>query len=527
MNNTLLLIKNYYKIFITKLLKNKNKSFLLGFIAASTSILFTIMFAYISYTTIITSINAGIPTLALASFTTTLLMFSFMLIVTESSPTNKHSDENMLLSLPFNKKQIILAKIIYYLSFDLIIISALLLPSYIIYYVVVDGTSLLLVFRGIYIIVLATMFSTGTAGLISVFFTRVTKRFKHSNIIKSSLSVLLMLIFVIFYAFFAFISQDVEKAGSIYELYPIQLISGFVENGNLNSFIILSIICIGILAISVFVRSIYIGKSLNTYRAKKKELIYKEKSVKNSLFKRELTKYLSIPIYVSNTIFGPLFVILLAVIIMIIGKDYFINMLDAILSVGYESGTTPVLLLDNINKYFDIGLIVIFGLLLSTAPTTSSSISLEGKELWILKAHPVSYKDVFLSKIFVNIVVNIIPLIIASAFLLARIDIKTIIFIIIIPFLICSMSSMVGLYINLLYPKLEWESEMEVVKQGFAVVVTMIVDAIMIFIPISLLFLFPYSIIINLILLTFVYLILNIVWFIVLYTKGKKLYNKL
>ncbi|MFR7880613.1 MAG: hypothetical protein ACLU5J_03390 [Christensenellales bacterium] len=50
------------------------------------------------------------------------------------------------------------------------------------------------------------------------------------------------------------------------------------------------------------------------------------------------------------------------------------------------------------------------------------------------------------------------------------------------------MTSITGLYINLLYPKLNWESEQEVVKQGISVLVTMSVNFIIVVIPMVLYF---------------------------------------
>ena len=37
-------------------------------------------------------------------------------------------------------------------------------------------------------------------------------------------------------------------------------------------------------------------------------------------------------------------------------------------------------------------------LIITTVCTTSSSISLEGKHLWVLKAHPIKVRDIFLAK---------------------------------------------------------------------------------------------------------------------------------
>lgn len=527
MNNVFLVVKNYYRMFLTKLLKNKNKGLMLGVVAVGGTLLFTVMFAYVSYTTIITSIEAGMPSLALSSFTTTLLMFTFMLIVTESSPTKKPTDENMLLSLPFTKRQIVSAKIIYYLTFDLIVILLLLLPSYVIYYFVVGNVSFVLVLRALYVIILSTMIATGISGALRILFVRITKSFKYSEIIKTSLSVLMLFIFVIFYCFFAFFSQDVENAGEIYNMYPVVLITSFVEKGLFSSFIILSVISFAIFIFSIILRSYYIGKSSSTYRSKNKELKFEVSSVRKSLYKREINKYLSIPIYVSNTIFGPIFTILISVIILLLGKEYFIDLIETFLSVGYESGQAPEHIMNIIDGYFDIGLIIIFSLVLTTTPTTASSISLEHKELWILKAHPISYKDVFSSKILVNLTVTSIAILIYSFLLSFRINLLELLFLMIIPLLSVLLSSIIGLYSNLVYPRLEWESEHEVVKQGFSIIVSMILNLVMVIIPFIIYFNIFVDHYIALLIVVLVFIILNVVWYILLIKKGKKLYEKL
>ena len=163
MNNVLFLVKNYFRMFLTKLLRRqKNSGNSVAIFAMLLSLVFVGSFAFLSYTTIQTALKAGMPSLALSSFATTILMFTFMLVVTESSSTSKHTDEEMLLSLPFTKRQIICAKVLYYLIFDLVLVGLLVLPSYIIYYYLVE-TSFMLVIRALYVILSSTVLATSLA----------------------------------------------------------------------------------------------------------------------------------------------------------------------------------------------------------------------------------------------------------------------------------------------------------------------------------------------------------------------------
>ena len=245
-------------------------------------------------------------------------------------------------------------------------------------------------------------------------------------------------------------------------------------------------------------------------------------------FVKELNNYMSIPIYVTNTIMGPILTLMLAIVILISGKNSFISMIEAIIASGYEgpmpSGIMPVVI-----KNFDVTIIFVMFLMQVLAPTTASSISIEGKKIWILKAHPISYKDVFKAKIKVNFMVNLFPAVLTSIFLsLALKNFWYIPLLLAISLLLVLLSSIIGLIANLLFPKLSWESEVEPVKQGISVLLTMGIDFCLIAIP--LLFYFVLNI-------TNTYLFFGIIILIytlcvlilskLLYTKGVKLYNEI
>ncbi len=526
MSNIFLLIKNYYKMFFCKLFKSKNKlpAFLLLILLGSS---FFIMFVSLSYNTINTAISLDIPELALSSFSITILMFVFMLIISESSPIRKNNDEELLLSLPFKKREVVTSKIVYYLSFDLLIILFLILPSYVIYCILVKGSSWFILVRALYVIICSTLFATGISGIISTYLIKMSKRFRYSNIINSIFSVVLVMTFMIIYLAFTFISQDISKANKIYEFYPVVLLTSSIYDGQTSSLLILSLICFSIFIVSIIIRAYYLGKSGNTYHSKNCNLLYKEKKVGRSLYRRELNKYFSIPIYVTNTIFGPLFMIVIALVITIIGKQYFINLIETVIASGYESGIAPESIMRIIHEYFNFGVIALISVILSVSPTTSSAISLEGKELWILKAHPIGYKDVFISKLLVNITIEGLPILLVGILLATRLGFTYLPFIILIPFLVVILTSITGLYINLLYPKLNWESEQEVVKQGISVLVTMSVNFIIVVIPMVLYFILSLNEIFKLSIVAMSYIVFIILCAILLFKQGKKLYEKL
>ncbi len=527
MNNIFLLVINYFRMFFTRMFKSNSKGKALLLILALCCLVLPVTITMMSYVTVTSALKVGMPEIALLSFGMTAFMFIFMLIVTESSPSKKNNDEEMVMSLPIKRSHIIIAKLLYYLIFDFVVMLVLLYPSYIVYYAVVDGTSIWFLIRAFYFVLIVTFIASAISSLLGLFITRISRKYRYSNIIQSTISVFLMIAFIIVYILFAIMSEDVAAASKIYDVLPLQMIADFILYFDVKSFIILTVVTVVLFTVAVVVKSYFLGKNQSTYHSTNTNVTYKETSIKKSLFVRELNKYFSIPIYVTNTSFGPLFLIMMALIICFIGKDYCMTMIVSVISAGYEGGA-PIDIIEGIDNYFNIGIIVMIALLLTVSPTTSSAISLEGKELWILKAHPISYKDVFASKLLVNITICGIPVIIAAVLISSAIGFIYLPFLLLIPLVAMLFSSIIGLYSNLLYPKFEYESEQEVVKQGIAVLVSMGLNLVTVVIPIVVVFLLNISNQFLILTLVFViYLILTLLWYFILNTHGKKLYRAL
>lgn len=530
MNNVLRLIKNYFQNFINKIFKNTKKkktTISMVIIIGVIGLIFSIVFSMMSYYNIMI-VKDNNPEIAIFSFSTTALMFSLMLIATEGSVGIKSTDDEMLLSLPISKSQIIIAKVIYYFIFDFIVILLLLFPSYIIYGIIVDNATIGLVFRGFVVVFLIALFANGMAGIINTLFARISKKFKYSGVLQSILNLLLVVIFIVIYIGFTLLSQNQNTSLKLYDLYFVKLLSNFVIYNNIFNLIQIMLFSLIPFSLSVFFKTFYFNKNASVYHTNKTDLIYKESSVSKSLFKREIGKYFSIPIYVINTAIGFVMAVAFSIIIVMVGKDSFLANIKLIIASGYQNEMIPVSIEKVIDGYFDYILIMILFFVNSMTSITSCSISLEGKSLWILKAHPVFAKDVFKSKIKVQMVISIIPSIISALLFGIAIGMKYFIFIIMILILIQLIIAINGLVANLLFPKLSWESEVEPIKQGISVIFTLILNFILIIIPaIIYFFIENISVIGYLFVLLLIYLVIAIFDWLFLFTKGKKMFNEL
>lgn len=116
---------------------------------------------------------------------------------------------------------------------------------------------------------------------------------------------------------------------------------------------------------------------------------------------------------------------------------------------------------------------VFFAMFVSMSSTTVSSISLEGKQLWIVKSLPVPTWDVLRSKLEVDLRITITGCAIAAALLwinFSEAGPMGIVFFVI-PYVYGFYAAVWGLWLGLKYADFDWTSEITPLKQGKAVMV--------------------------------------------------------
>jgi ABC-2 type transport system permease protein len=254
----------------------------------------------------------------------------------------------------------------------------------------------------------------------------------------------------------AFVEMSQALNNQINNIYPLsETYYKAVIKGDIA--LMLIFIAVSILAFMLF--SLAVGKvfkRINTvimtgrYKANYKLGRLKNSSPLKAIYIKDLKRYFASPIYVMNTGFG--------VVMMVLG-----------------SIALPFINLNTIAGDMDISgsikdLIPIFiTLCIATSSTTMASISIEGKNIWILKNLPVSVSKIFASKILVNLTI-LTPALLSSIFIS---------FIMELPFIngllimlsVVSFSvfvSLYGLVINLSFPNLSWTNETVIVKQSTA-----------------------------------------------------------
>lgn len=200
--------------------------------------------------------------------------------------------------------------------------------------------------------------------------------------------------------------------------------------------------------------------------------------VKNSktkaLWQRELRRYFASSVYVSNTLIGYILMVIVSA---------------ALLFFGAEKMETMIGIPELVSRLWPLFL----GFMPAMMPTTSCSISMEGKSLWRLQSLPLQPKEVYNGKILANL--SLAAPFYAVSLILSILALRpqplNMVFMILVPAFYIVFSSVAGLAVNMALPLLKWDSEVQVVKQSGATLVSMLAAFVIWLVPTGILMAFP------------------------------------
>ena len=173
-----------------------------------------------------------------------------------------------------------------------------------------------------------------------------------------------------------------------------------------------------------------------------------EQSVMKALVKKEAAQYFSSGIYVSNTIVGPLLAVGMSIVLAFIDLS------------------KPVPDLPSAN--LEAGIPYLLGGFFSMMSISACSVSFEGKRWWLSRSLPLSSKEILGAKAIFNLIVLTPVYVVMEVILLfvMRVNLMDRLWLLLIPLAAMPFAVLFGLILNLRFPKMHWENEVEVVKQS-------------------------------------------------------------
>lgn len=369
-----------------------------------------------------------------------------------------YKDFETLAPLPIPHWQVIAAKMTMMHLFVLLF-SMLLNGPILGVYLYFAQASLATIILSIVLYILAPIPMMVLVSLISWIIHYVSSRFVNKNIMQ----IVLMMTFLLGYIGLSFgnFSDNIltffEPMIDIINTYyqPALWFQQSIAEGNGLSIILFVVthgFAYGVWIIIMTPLSRLSNLSQSTVRASSRTNVdkrYRQQSFFWTLFQKEWRYYFSIPIYFINTAFG---------LIMLLAG-----------SIALWFFKEEVVLLFQMPDLSVEWLVLIFiGFSVSTVYTPAISLSLEGSNFSVLKSLPVQGLTVMMSKVLFNISLVTGPLILAL-FILSLTGIfqpLTIILFFINGISFTILSSLVNGLINLVFPKFQFQNEVEVVKQS-------------------------------------------------------------
>ena len=445
-------------------------------------------------------------------------------------------DDELLLSLPIKRRVVLFIRIFKFYIFELLFNSLFLFPIMIAYIRWAEHLDWTYFLTSIIMILLLPIIPIVISCFIGVTTSSISSRFKYKN----AAQIIISMIFLVGILFISFNSENIMKylishATSLNDLiikiyYPAGIYAKLVTDFNIYDLLIFILVNIGIFFISIYILSKFyykINSRIKKVTTNKKvninNLTIKSKSIINSLIKKELNTFFKTPVFIINSGFA-LVLFIVAIFVIIFKFDSFIPILT---SKEGGLGLSQKLIMNNIS-------VLIFLLISLTAYMTSitnSVISLEGRNINILKSLPIKVTTILMSKIYSCLIITTPILLIGNIILFIKFKIKIIeaILLLILSILIPLVSHFLGIIINLKYPKLDAENSTEVVKQSTSSFISVMLGMILFIITIVIIthIIGQINSTILLTIMTLIYILIDTLLYLYLINKGVKDFNNL
>lgn len=417
----------------------------------------------------------------LCSTSISILAFVFTIFKTNGYLFN-FKEYDMLMSLPFEAGTVAACKFLYMYVKSLgwyMSVSLAMMIGYGIYTKPGVITYILWIVLTFFLPIIPML----VASFLGFLIARISAGFRKTNIVQTILMVLLVL-----FAFsIRFIMEDLFRNDKVEEALtnmsgitdnmagyylPAKWFANAITESGISDVLLLTGISVVLFtAVFAIVGRSYrnINSSLRNHAATQnyKMTALKPRSILNAIAFKELKRMTGSTAYMVNGGMGQILCTIAGILVLIVGFDKAVNMItqNAPFDHAIIRPAIPFVV------YFFIGMVA----------TTACSPSLEGKNYWIIKSLPISMKKVYQGKMLFNMYATV-PFMTFGILCLcisAKVPVIESILYIILGIVLCAFSTAWGCVCGVKHLKLDWENEIEVIKQSAAVAIYMFPNMIL------------------------------------------------
>lgn len=388
----------------------------------------------------------------------------------------KPRDNDMLLAMPIKKSTIIFARMIKFYIFEMVYCLIFLLPAIIAYAMNTEvGTSFWLI--AITMLILIPVIPIAVSCIIGLIISAVSGRFKHRTILQVILSFVAMFAIVGFVLVFNVSDFDgknfVAFANAMAKYYyPASTFVNLAERFDALEYLVFIAINLAVVLLTVFLVSRFcfqiitklgVANRLNYNEGVKYS--FKRRSQTAAMVRKEMTRYFNTPVLLMNTAIGLVFFVI-AVGFLCFKFDDFAN------SMINSTENFP-LTIEQLRSFLPGATFAMVAFASLLTCITATMISLEGKAFNVLKTLPISGKKVLMSKVLTAMLL-ILPVTILGClvmFFRFQFEILDAILVLIGTIAMPLVTELIGILINLKYPRFDADNDTIVVRQSASVMV--------------------------------------------------------
>ena len=385
-------------------------------------------------------------------------------------------DNDALLAMPIKKSTIVLVRMIKFYVFEMLYCLIFLLPAMIAYAINVE-VGVPYYFVAITVLLLTPVIPIAISCIVGLVMSAITARFKHRTFLQVALSFVALFGFAVLILVLNVAPESGGKSliavsDRITDFYyPAAVFVKLATNFDWGQYLIFVVVNLAVVVAAVLVIGRFYFKIVTRMNVVKleKSVGVNYKFTKHgqtaAMVRKELNKYFNTPVLIMNTAIG------LVIFLVVIGALCF-QFDDMVASLAASIEDFP-LTAEEIRSYLPS---IVFALVAFTSLLTyitATMISLEGKAFNLLKSMPISGRRVIMSKVLAAMLL-IVPVTAAGSivamirFQFGVVDaILVLVGAVVMPF----TAELIGILINLKYPRFDAETDAVAVKQSASVLV--------------------------------------------------------
>lgn len=375
-------------------------------------------------------------------------------------------DNELLLAMPIPFRDIVLSRVLGVYAMGTMYSAAILIPALLYYWIRVEFSAATFV-CGLFLLVIVSLIVWLLSCLLGFVVAKISQKLKNRSIVTVLVSLAGIGLYYYLYFNAANLLKSLLENAWEYEkrikesAYPLYLF-GTVGCGNVAAALgFFAGIAVAVLLVWYLLLKTFLSIATSTAVVKKAKYVEKDMrqdSPFGTLVRKELGKFVSNPSYMLNCGLGALFMLLMAGMLLFRGK-FILQLLTSVFGKGSDS----------------VVVVAMFMITISMTNIVTPSVSLEGKNIWILQSFPVSAKTVLRAKMAAHLLVAGIATAISLVCALIPLEKSPAesltVIVLVVSFLVFSAAfdSVCGICL----PNLTWVNEITPIKKGLAMFISM------------------------------------------------------